>query len=308
MTCNVVLPYLIVGLMSLTVVGVVWKSRLAKRLKMSWPLFAVAIVYLCALAVLVSAGPARGAVFGLIAPGTNEWLRRATSQLDAEHLVTYAAFSILVALAWREKVAWWWLALGVFAYGCGLGTVAGTGAGPELRVERRGVERPGDRVRPDRARAVRPARRRQEGDTPCRSPRSAAGRRSGRSSRSGSRSSRRAEQSGLITALAGLSITVVSLLVGSMAELRLADVGWQLLTPFSAVYAFTFWLGVLVAVIGGLHGARRRPEPGQAGPDRLAPDTPQAAAVSPGAGARKAARSSASRRLAASRWRCLTWP
>ena len=77
-------------------------------------------------------------------------------------------------------------------------------------------------------------------------------RRSGRSSRSGSRSSRRAEQSGLITALAGLSTTVVSLLVGSMAELRLADVGWQLLTPFSAGYAFTFWLGVLVAVIGGL--------------------------------------------------------
>ena len=247
---NAVLPYLIVGLMSLAVVGVVWKSRLAKRLRMSWPLFAVAIVYLCALAVLVSAA-VQGAVFGLISPGTSEWLRRATSQLDAEHLVTYAAFSILVALAWREKVAWWWLALGVFAYGCGLellqelvpsrnfewNDVASNGLGIVFGLIGLGLfdlladARKGPSVQ------VPEERRR---------------RRSGRSSRSGSRSSRRAEQSGLIIALAGLSTTVVSLLVGSMAELRLADVGWQLLTPFSAGYAFTFWLGVLVTAIGGL--------------------------------------------------------
>lgn len=247
---NAVLPFLIVGLTSLAVIGVVWKSGLAKRMRMSWPLFAVAIVYLFALAVLVSAA-VRGAVFGLVSSSMSLWLRRTTGQLDAEHLVTYIGFTVLVALAWRQKVAWWWLALGVFGYGWGLellqqlvpgrsfewNDVVSNGLGVLFGLIGLGLFDLLAEARKGPSVQVPEERRR---------------RRSGRSSRSGARSLRAAARSGLITALAGLSIAVASLLVGSMAELRLVDVGRQILTPFSATYAFTFWLGVLVMGVGGL--------------------------------------------------------
>ena len=84
---------------------------------MSWPLFAVCVVYLFGLATLASS-TVRAAVLRLISmTDTGIMVRRVTSQLDAEHVVAYVAFTILVVLAWRKKIALPWLAAGLFAYG-----------------------------------------------------------------------------------------------------------------------------------------------------------------------------------------------
>src|SRR5919106_1434830 len=62
---NNLLTLRVVGLTVLAAIGGIWKSRLAKRLKMSWPLFAVGILYLFGLATLASS-TLRAAVFRLI--------------------------------------------------------------------------------------------------------------------------------------------------------------------------------------------------------------------------------------------------
>ena len=248
---NDVLTFVVIGLSVLAAIGVLWKSRLAKRLKMSWPLFAVGILYLLAFATLASS-TVRVAVLRLVSTtDMGVWVRRVTNQLDAEHVVAYAALMIVVVLGWRQKIALWWLALGVFAYGFVLELlqqlVPGRAYGwDDLIANALGIALGVTGIalfdllfdaRKLPAVEVHGERRR---------------RRSGRSSRAAAGSSRGAKRAALITSLAGLLLAVASVLAGSMAELRLAQVGWQILTQFSAVYAFTFWLGVLVMAVGAL--------------------------------------------------------
>jgi hypothetical protein len=63
----------------------------------------------------------------------------------------------------------------------------------------------------------------------------------------------------MATLLAGLLILVTSVLGGSLTELRLSQVGARIFGQFGAPYAFTFWLGALVMLVGGLRlrAARR---------------------------------------------------
>jgi hypothetical protein len=253
-----VLPLLIIGMVGLAVVGVVWKSRLATRLRLSWPLFIVGGAYLLGLVVLVSSS-VRRAIFGLVSTGQVAWLGRITDQLDAEHTVTYAAVMILVALAWRPKIALWWLGLGLFAYGYVLEVLQRFVPGREYRLDDLAANGLGIVIglvgvllwdllvdfKQNSAFPVHTERRE---------------RRASRSLRSSSRSSRESKRVGLITTLVGLLIAIASILAGSVVELRFAQVGWQLFTEFSAGYALTFWLGLLVMIVGGL---MLRGHPGQ---------------------------------------------
>ena len=241
---NNLLTLLVVGLMALAAIGGIWKSRLAKRLKMSWPLFGLCLLYLFGLATLASS-TVRAAVLRLISlTDTGILVRRVTNQLDAEHVVAYVALTILIVLAWRKKIALWWLAVGLFAYGFVLELLQQLVPGREfgrgdLMANALGIaigvigvallDLLVDAGQPAGAEVHGEGRRRRRG-----------------------RSSRRLQRSALITALVGLSIAVASVLAGSMAELHLAEVGWQIFTQFSAVYALTFWLGALVMVVGGL--------------------------------------------------------
>ncbi len=256
------LVFVVIGMAGLAVIGLVWKSRLAARLRMSWPFFVVGVLYLLGLTALASSA-VRGIVFGLVSTGMGSWLHRVSAELDAEHAIAYAGLAIIFALAWREKAGVPWLALGLFAFGAALellqafapqreprlGDLASNGLG--IMVGLAGVflfdlvadARNRDAVRVDGAVRTYGQRRRR------------------RSSRS-ARPSSGVRRAGLVTALAGLLIVLASVLAGSMAELRLAQVGWRLLAPFSAAYALTFWLGVAVVVAGlvmlrGLGGRHR---------------------------------------------------
>jgi hypothetical protein len=81
----------------------------------------------------------------------------------------------------------------------------------------------------------------------------------GRSRRSAPGRSRVAARTATVTLLAGLLILVTSVLGGSLTELRLSQVGARIFGQFGAPYAFTFWLGALVMLVGGLRlrAARR---------------------------------------------------
>jgi hypothetical protein len=240
---NNLLTLVVIGLTALAAIGGLWKSRLAKRLKMSWPLFAVCILYFLALGTLASSTVRAVVLRAISVTDTGILVRRVTNQFDAEHVVAYVALTILVALAWRQKIGLLWLALGVFGFGYVLELlqqlVPGRNYGWDDLVANAlgisiGVIGVGlldllfDAGRLP-AVGVHGERRRRR-----------------------SRRSSRLKRSALITTLAGLLIAVASVLAGSMAELRLAQVGRQIFTQFSAVYAFTFWLGVLVMVVGGL--------------------------------------------------------
>jgi hypothetical protein len=252
------LTLIIIGLSGLAVIGVVWRSQLARRLNMSWPLFLIGVLYLLGFVALVSA-TARSAFVGLVSIGTGGWIRQLTDRLDVEHVVTYAAFMVLVSLAWRERIALWWLALGVFAYGYVLELLQQLVPGRQYGWDDLAANAFGIvlgvlgillfDVLADAREAA-----------PVEVPEGHRRRRSGRSSRS----ARRSKLAGLVTALAGLLIILASVLAGSMAEFRLAEVAWQIFTQFSALYAFTFWVGVLVMVVGGVmlrgpFGGRARP-------------------------------------------------
>jgi hypothetical protein len=239
---NGVLVFAIVGVVLVVLIVAGWKSRLAWRLKMSWPLFLAGAVYLIGLTMLVSA-TLRQKVLGLFSTSPS-WLEG----LDAEHAVVYAAFTIIVVMAWRGKVAVLWLALGLFAYGYvlelgqelvpgrdyRLGDVAANGLGIAvgligiLLFDLRAGRRRGG------AAHVTPARRRT-----ARS-----------SSRTASRRSSGLNKAGLATLLVGAAISIVSILLGAMAEFRFGQVVGHI-THFSAPYAIPFWIGVVVAALGG---------------------------------------------------------
>jgi VanZ family protein len=115
---NGVLVFAIVVAVVVALVVAAWKSRIAWRLKMSSPLFLVGAVYLGGLAMLASA-PLRATVLGLFSTSP-AWLDHLSTLVDGGHVAAYAAFMIIVVMAWREKVGPLWLALALFAYGYGL--------------------------------------------------------------------------------------------------------------------------------------------------------------------------------------------
>jgi VanZ family protein len=257
-----VLMYVVLGLLGLAVIAVAWRSRLAARLKVSWPLLLVAIVYLVGLVALASRAVG-STVFGLIEPGMGVWLRGVFNQLDAEHTVAYAALTIIVVLAWRQKVALWWLVPGLFAYGYvlellqelvpgreyGLTDLAANGLGIVIGLV--GIlllDLLAD-LKSRNAASARSTHTRRRSDR----------HQHGRSPRPGSGRSREASRAATVTQLAGLQILVTSVLGGSLTELRLSQVGARIFGQFGAPYAFTFWLGALVMLVGGLRlrAARR---------------------------------------------------
>jgi hypothetical protein len=248
---NGVVVFAIVGVMLAVLIVAGWKSRLAWRLKMSWPLFLAGAVYLVGFAMLVSA-TLREKVLALFATSP-AWLEG----LDAEHAVVYAAFTIIVVMAWRGKVPILWLALALFAYGYALelgqelvpgrdyrlGDVAANGLG--IAIGLIGI------LLFDLLAEVRKGRAAHGSSGRHRSPRSSSRTASRRSSRSGS--------TALATLLVGIALSLVSVLLGAMAEFRFGQVVSQI-THLSAPYAVTFWIGVLVTALGGyaLHARRGR--------------------------------------------------
>lgn len=254
---NGILVFAIVGVMLVVLIVAAWKSRLASRFKMSWPLFLIATVYLVGFAMLVSA-TLRRTVLALFSTSP-AWLDRLSILMDAGHVVAYAALMIAVAMAWRDKVGVWWLALALLAYGYalelvqelvpgreyGLSDVAANGLGIVIGLLG---------VRLFDLRANMPKGRTAHVATSDRQP-SVRG-----SSRLASRRSSRSGKVGLVTLLIGVAISIVSVLLGAVAELRFGQVVSQIFTQFSAPYAFTFWVGVLVTALGGytLHTRRSR--------------------------------------------------
>jgi hypothetical protein len=245
-----VLTLIITGLLAVAVISVVWKTRLAKRLRVSWPLLLVGVLYLVGFATLVSS-MFRGALLNPVSGGAGEWLRKATAELNAEHAVTYVAFMIIVAVAWREKIALWWMALGLFIYGYILELLQEFVPGRDYSLDDLAANALGIVIglagillfdlltdRKAASSAQLPERRR-------------AGHVS-RSSHVASRSSRGSKRVRLIASLIGLFIALASVFAGSVVEFRFAQVLWQIFTQFSAPYVFSFWLGVLVMVGGWL--------------------------------------------------------
>jgi uncharacterized membrane protein YidH (DUF202 family) len=258
---NSVLLFAVVAVMVVALVVALviaaWKSRIAWRLKTTWSLVLVGAVYLAGLAILASA-TLRGTILGLFSTSP-AWLDRLSTFLDGGHVVAYAAFMIIVAMAWREKVGTFWLALALFAYGYGLELLQDLVPARESRL--------GDIVANCLGIAIgvigvrlldlRAAMRKGRTVQVTASDR----RRSGQGSwHLSSRRSYRSGKAGLMTLLVGLAISIVSILLGAIAELRFGQVASQIFTQFSAPYAVTFWVGVLVTVLGGytLHSRSRR--------------------------------------------------
>jgi VanZ family protein len=254
---NSVLLFAIVGAMVVALAVAAWKSRIAWRLKRSWSLVLVGAVSLAGLAILASA-TLRGTVLGRFSTWP-AWLDRLSTFLDGGHIVAYAAFTIIVVMAWREKVGTFWLALALFAYSYGLELLQDLVPAREYRL--------GDIVANCLGIAIgligvrlldlRAAMRKGRTVQVTASDRQRSGQGSLRLS---SRRSSRSGKSGLVTLLVGLAISIVSILLGAIAELRFGRVASQIFTQFSAPYAFTFWVGVLVTVLGGytLHARRSR--------------------------------------------------
>jgi VanZ family protein len=252
-----VLVLAIVGAMVAALVVAAWTSRIAWRLKMSWPLFLVGAVYLAGFAMLASA-TLRESVLALFSTSP-AWLDRLSTFLDGGHAVAYAAFMIIVVMAWRDKLGTFWLALGLFAYGYALelgqdlvpareyhlNDVVGNSLG--IAIGLIGIHLFDLRAVMTKGRMVHVAAGERQ-----RHVRGSSHRPSRRSSRSG--------KGGLVTLLVGLAISIVSILLGAIAELRFGRVASQIFTQFSAPYAFTFWVGILVTVLGGytLHTRRSR--------------------------------------------------
>jgi VanZ family protein len=254
---NGVLVFAIVGAMVAALVVAAWKSRIAWRLKVSWPLFLVGALYLAGFAMLASA-TLRRTVLALFSTSP-AWLDRLSTFLDGGHAVAYAAFMVIVVMAWREKVGTLWLALMLFAYGYALelgqdlvpareyhfSDVVANSLG--IAIGLIGVRLFDLRAAMRNGRTLHVA--------------TSARRRSVRgSSRLGSRRSSRSGKAGLMTLLVGVAISIVSILLGAIAELRFGKVASQIFTQFSAPYAFTFWVGVVVTALGGyaLHARRSR--------------------------------------------------
>jgi hypothetical protein len=254
---NGVLVFAIVGAMVVALVVAAWKSRIASRLKVSWPLFLVGAVYLAGFAMLASA-TLRRTVLGLFSTSP-AWLDRLSTFLDGGHAVAYAAFLIIVVMAWHDKLGPFWLALVLFAYGYalellqqlvpareyGLGDIVGNSLG--IAIGLIGIHLFDLRAAMTKARTVRVAASDRQ-----RHVRGSSHLPSRRSSRSG--------KGGLVTLLVGLAISIVSILLGVITELRFGRVASQIFTQFSAPYVFTFWIGVLVTVLGGytLHTRKSR--------------------------------------------------
>ncbi|MGH6919073.1 MAG: hypothetical protein ACREJ0_15380 [Geminicoccaceae bacterium] len=254
---NGILVFAIVGALLVVLIVAAWKSRLASRFKMSWPLFLTAAVYLVGFAMLVSA-TLRRTVLALFSTSP-AWLDRLSTFMDPGHVVAYASFTIIVAMAWREKVGVLWLGLALFAYGYalelvqelvpareyGLGDLAANGLG--IAIGMIGVRLSDLRADMMKGRTVHVATSDRQ--------RSLKG-----SSRLASRRSSRSGKAGLVTLLVGVAISIVSILLGAMAEFRFGQVVSQIFTQFSAPYAFTFWVGVLVTALGcyTLHTRRSR--------------------------------------------------
>lgn len=245
-----ILTLIIMGLLAVAVIGVVWKIQLAKRLRVSWPLLLVGVLYLAGFAALVSS-MFRRTLLDPVSSGAGDWLRKATAELDAEHAVIYVAFMMIVAFTWREKIALWWMALGLFVYGYILELLQQFVPGRGYSLEDLAANALGIVIGlagillfdllTDRKAAP--------------SAQLPGGRRAGRVSRSSrvaSRSSRGSKRAGLIASLIGLFIALASVFAGSVVEFRFAQVLWQIFTQFSAPYVFSFWLGVLVMVGGWL--------------------------------------------------------
>lgn len=251
---------IVIALAGFAVMGLIWKSRIAARLRLSWPLFVVVVFYLAGLTVLASSA-VRGAMLRWVATGLGGWFHQISSQLDGEHAVAYAGLTMIMALAWRDKVRLPWLALGLFAFGCvlevlqelvperetRLGDAAANGAGIAFGVSM--VLILDLLVAARKKHAVRS----RVGDRRSRRLRSAP-----------SRTSRRAANMGLIITLAGFLVVLASVLAGSMVELQLGRIGWRILT-FSSAYGVAFWLGVLamaaglLVISGRLGGGREQP-------------------------------------------------
>jgi hypothetical protein len=246
---NGVVVFAIVGVMLAVLIVAGWKSRLAWRLKMSWPLFLAGAVYLIGFALLVSA-TLREKVLALFATSP-AWLEG----LDAEHAVVYAAFTIIVVMAWRGKVSILWLALALFAYGYALELGQELAPGREYRLGDVAANGLGIAIGLigillfDLLAEVRKGRTAHGGRH--RSARSSSRIQSRRSSTSG--------KAGFATLLVGVALSLVSVLLGAMAEFRFGQVVSQI-THLSAPYAVTFWIGVLVTALGGyaLHARRAR--------------------------------------------------
>ena len=254
---NGVLVFAIVGAMVVGLVVAAWKSRIAWRLKMSWPQFLVGAVYLAGLAMLASA-TLRGTVLGLFSTSP-AWLDRVSTVLDGGHVVAYAAFMIIVVMAWREKVGLLWLALALFAYGYGLELLQDLVPAREYRLSDAAANGLGIAIGLIGVRLfdLRIDVRKRSAVHVAASDRQRS--RQG-SSRLSSRRSSRSGKAGLMTLLVGLAISIVSILLGAIAELRFGRVASQIFTQFSAPYAFTFWVGFLVTGLGGyaLHSRSRR--------------------------------------------------
>jgi hypothetical protein len=249
---------LLAVLSGLTLMGVAWRSGLAARLRVSWSLLIVGVLYVLGFAVLASATTMR-ALAGLLSAGLGGALHRVSVQIPGDHLAAYAALTIVVLLAWRQKIATLWLAPSLFFYGYALELLQRFAPGREFGVNDLAANALGIGIGVigillfDLLAGARSSPRGQ--------PHVERRRRRKRSSRS-TRPSGRARLAGLVTALAGLLIVLASVLAGSMAEFGLAQIGRRLLAPLSAAYALTFWLGVTVMAAGwlvarGLGGRRR---------------------------------------------------
>ena len=254
-----VLVLLLAVLSGLTLIGVAWRSGRAGRLRMSRPLFLVGLLYLLGFAALVWA-TVRHEFAGLLATGLGGVLHQVSLQVSGDHMAAYAALTIIVLLAWRQKCAVVWLALALFAYGYSLEVLQQFAPGREFGVRDLAANGLGigigligillfDLLADARS-------------SPQVGAHAERRRRRSRSSSRTVRASARSKRTGLVTALVGLLVALASVLAGSLAEFRLAQVGWRILAPFSAAYALTFWLGVAVLVTGllmlrGLGGRRR---------------------------------------------------
>ena len=221
--------FAIVGAAFVVLIVAAWKSRIALRLKVSWPLFLVGAVYLVGFAMLASA-TLRRTVLALFSTSP-AWLDRLSTVLDPGHAVAYAAFTIIVVMAWREKAGVLWLALALLAYGYalellqdlipgrqyGLGDVTANGLG--IAIGLIGVRLFNLRAGMRNGRTLRVTTNDRQ-----RSVRGSSSLTSRRSSRSG--------RAGLMTLLVGVAISIVSILLGAIAELHFGQVASQIFTQF----------------------------------------------------------------------------
>lgn len=108
--------YTSICFLSIYVLIFLWKSNIARQLRMSWPFFLVVSGYFLIMILLIS-DEVRDYIYEIVKYGAPLWLHEMAVSMDVSHSVMYLTLTVFALTGWRGRVAPFFIAILLCGYG-----------------------------------------------------------------------------------------------------------------------------------------------------------------------------------------------